>query len=58
MSLGTLWHFFNLYYHIFGVIMILGGIFLMVFGGRFYKVTMFVAGQIAIAAFIMILMFS
>jgi hypothetical protein len=44
LSLGTLWHFFNMYYHIFGVTMILGGIFLMIFGGRFYKVTMFLAG--------------
>jgi hypothetical protein len=58
LSLGTLWHFFNLYYHIFGVTMILGGIYLMILGGRHYKVTMFLAGQIAIAAFIMIMMFS
>jgi hypothetical protein len=44
LTLGTLWHFFNKYYYIFGVSMILGGIFLMIFGGRLYKVTMFLAG--------------
>ena len=58
MSLGTLWHFFNAYYYIFGVTMILGGIFLMILGGRLYKVTMFVAGEISVAAFIMIIMFA
>jgi hypothetical protein len=36
LSLGTLWHFFNMYYHIFGIFMILGGLFLMVFGGRYF----------------------
>lgn len=58
LTLGTLWTFFNKYYYIFGVTMILGGIFLMVFGGRLYQVTMFLAGQISVAAFIMIIMFA
>jgi|LauGreDrversion4_2_1035121.scaffolds.fasta_scaffold328228_1 hypothetical protein len=58
LSLGTLWHFFNAYYYIFGVFMILGGLWLMVFGGRFFKVTMFVAGQVSVAAMILIILFT
>jgi hypothetical protein len=58
LSLGTLWHFFNAYYYIFGVFMILGGLWLMIFGGRFFKVTMFVAGQVSVAAMILIILFS
>ncbi len=58
LTLGTLWHFFNYYYYIFGVSMMLGGMFLMIFGGRFYKLTMFLAGQTSVAAFITIVMFS
>jgi hypothetical protein len=44
LSLGTLWQFFNKYYYIFGLFMMLLGMFLMVFGGKYFKVTMFVAG--------------
>jgi hypothetical protein len=58
LSLGTLWHFFNSYYYIFGTFMILGGLWLMIFGGRFFKITMFVAGQVSVAAFILIIMFT
>jgi hypothetical protein len=38
--------------------MILGGLFLMVFGGRMFKVTMFLAGQLSVTAFFMIIMFA
>lgn len=58
LSLGTLWTFFNDYYYIFGVSMILIGILLMVFGGRFFKVTLFLVGQVSVAAFILIIMFA
>ena len=58
LSLGTLWHFFNTYYYIFGVTMILTGLFLMIFGGRLFKVTMFLAGMVSVTAFIMIIMFA
>ncbi len=44
LTLGTLWHFFNAYYYIFGIFMILGGLWLMIFGGRYFKITMFVTG--------------
>jgi hypothetical protein len=57
LSLGTLWTFFNKFYYIFGILMILMGIFLMIFGGRYYKATMFIAGQITVVAILMILMF-
>lgn len=40
-----------------GVLMMGLGIFLMVGGGRHYKVTMFLAGQMSICAFIMIVLF-
>ena len=33
------------------------GFFLMVFGGKYYKVTMFLAGQMSVAAFLMIILF-
>jgi len=58
LTLGSLWHFFNIYFTVFGLLMIFGGLFLMIFGGKHYKVTMFLAGQLAVASFIMILMFS
>lgn len=58
LSLGTLWHFFNTYYYLFGAVMITLGAFLMIFGGQYYKFTMFAAGQITVAAFIMIIMFA
>lgn len=57
-TLGSLWHFFNRYFYIFGLVMMLTGLFLMIFGGRLYKVTMFLAGQISVAAFIMIMLFT
>jgi hypothetical protein len=44
LSLGTLWTFFNTYYYVFGLLMMGLGVFLMVLGGRLYKVTMFLSG--------------
>ena len=38
--------------------MMLTGGFLLTFGGRMYKVTMFIAGEVSIASFIMIVMFA
>jgi len=58
LTLGTLWQFFNQYYYIFGLAMMLTGGFLLTFGGRMYKVTMFIAGEVSIASFIMIVMFA
>ena len=58
LTLGTLWYFFNTYYYLFGVTMMLTGIFLMIFGGRMFKVTMFLAGEVSVASFIMIIMFA
>lgn len=58
MVLGTLWTFFTTYYFIFGAIMIVIGLFLVIVGGRYYKATMFLAGQFSVAAFIMIIMFT
>lgn len=57
LSLGTLWQFFNTYYYIFGVTMMLTGLFLMVFGGRLFKVTLFLVGTVSVTACIMIVMF-
>jgi hypothetical protein len=57
LSLGTLWTFFNRYYFLFGTFMMFLGSFLMVFGGRYYQFTMFVSGQMTVAAIIMIIMF-
>ena len=37
--------------------MIALGIFFLILGGRYYKATMFLAGQMTVAAFIMIIMF-
>lgn len=56
-SLGTLWYFFNAYYYIFGVLMILLGIFLLTFGGRFFKTTLFITGTITVAAAVLISIF-
>lgn len=33
------------------------GIFLMIWGGKHYRVTMFLAGQMSVAAFLMIILF-
>lgn len=58
LSLGTLWHFFNTYYYVFGVVMMFIGLFLMIAGGKYHKVTMFLVGQVTVAAFVMIIMFA
>jgi hypothetical protein len=58
VALGTLWTFFKTYYYIFGIFMIFIGIFLIVAGGRYYKVTMWFAGTFSVAAFILIIMFT
>jgi hypothetical protein len=58
LALGTLWHFFNEYYYIFGVSMILIGLFLMIFGGRLFKITLFLSGTASVAAAIMMVMFA
>lgn len=38
--------------------MMLSGLFFMIFGGRFFKITMFISGQLSVAAIIMIVMFA
>ena len=38
--------------------MMLTGLFLLVFGGRMFKITMFLAGEVSVASFIMIIMFA
>ena len=38
--------------------MIFTGTFLMILGGRMFKVTLFLAGEVSVASFIMIVMFS
>lgn len=58
LALGTLWQFFNQYYYIFGLAMMATGGFLLVLGGRMFKVTMFIAGEVSVASFIMIVMFA
>ena len=58
LSLGTLWHFFNTFYFIFGVFMMILGLAFLIVGGRYYQFTFFVAGQMTVAAFIMIIMFT
>jgi hypothetical protein len=55
--MGALWHFLLSYYYVLGVLMILTGIFLMIFGGRLFKVTMFLAATVFVTAFILILMY-
>ncbi|CDW71763.1 UNKNOWN [Stylonychia lemnae] len=57
LSLGSLWHFFNENYYIFGLGMMCLGVFLMISGGRFFKFTLFLTGQATVAGFILILMF-
>jgi hypothetical protein len=47
-----------MYYSVFGILMMGLGFFLMFSGGKFYRVTMFLAGQASVAAFIVILMFT
>jgi hypothetical protein len=36
----------------------LGGLWLLIYGGKYFHVTMFLAGQVSIAAFIMIILFA
>ena len=38
--------------------MMMLGVYLMIFGGKHYRATMFMAGQASVSAFILILMFS
>lgn len=57
LSLHTLWHFINSYYIVIGLLMISLGLFLMVLGGKYYRVTMFLAGQMSVCAFLMIILF-
>ncbi len=54
-TFGTLYVFFSTYYYLFGVALILLGLFLITFGGRFYKITMFMAATFAVSAFILII---
>src|SRR5438105_10441800 len=58
LSLHTLWRFFERYYILIGFFMILLGLFLMILGGKYFKVTMFLAGQWSVCALIMIIMFA
>ena len=44
LTLGTLWTFFNVYYSAVGLLMMSLGLFLMILGGKYYSVTMFIAG--------------
>jgi len=57
LTLGSLWQFFNQNYYLFGLGMMCLGVYLMIAGGRHFKVTMFLAGQATVAGFILILMF-
>jgi hypothetical protein len=44
ISLSTLWYFLNDYSYIIGLIILFVGIWLMIEGGRKYRITMFFAG--------------
>mmetsp|Transcript_12762 Transcript_12762/g.12653 ORF Transcript_12762/g.12653 Transcript_12762/m.12653 type:complete len:85 (+) Transcript_12762:396-650(+) len=44
ITLHALWTFFTKYYYIFGLAMVFGGVWLMLFGGKQFRVTMFFAG--------------
>jgi len=56
-SLHSLWQFFIYYSFVIGIFMILLGIFLLVFGGRYFKVTMFLGGLLITTATIMLTLF-
>ena len=58
LSLHTLWRFFESYYFVFGMIMMVAGVWLMIYGGRVFKATFFLAGMTATAAFLLVIMFA
>ena len=43
-ALHTLWKFFDKYNYLAGLVMVFFGLYLLIWGGRFYKITMFIAG--------------
>ena len=58
LGLHTLWMFFGEFYFVFGILMIFAGLWLMIFGGKMYKVTMFMAGQLAITILLPVILFA
>lgn len=58
VSLNALWYFIAEYYYIFGLLGILFGLWLMILGGRMYKITLFFFGEFAISTFIMVVMYA
>lgn len=58
MTLGTLWHFFTHYYEGFAIIILVLGLYFLTVGGRYYKETMFLFGEMTFTAASMIILFS
>ncbi len=58
MTLGTLWHFFSYYYGGFAIVLIVLGLYFLTLGGRYYKATMLLFGEMTFTAASMILMFA
>jgi hypothetical protein len=57
LALNALWYFFEHYWIFFGLASMAIGGFLITAGGRFFKVTMFLAGEFIVVAPGLILMF-
>lgn len=57
-SMGTLWRFWNDHYEWFATSLMLLGLYLMTVGGRFYKITLFLSGELTISVFLTIIMFA
>lgn len=58
ITLGTLWHFFSHYCIGLAIIMISLGIYFLTLGGRYYKATMILFGQISFTVVAMVSLFA
>jgi hypothetical protein len=58
LSLHTLWYFLKTFWPLFALFMIGFGGFLLVLGGKHYKITMFLSGELLICTILMIFLFT
>jgi len=56
--LHSLWRFFEKYNQPIAVVLIVLGIFLMLFGGRYYRATMFLCAELGVSSVLMVLLFA
>jgi hypothetical protein len=57
-TFGALWYFCEDYYSLIGLICLLGGLWLLMVGGRYYRITMFFCTVFFVGIAIVVVLFS